>query len=97
MNPNTNNANVNNPNNPGRPITGADIPLMLKARYFGSGLVVGVFLSEPVKGLVSKLTKQVEGFTEKGSEILSQAKNAINTKKDDCCDEGEKCESAGNA
>ena len=82
-----NNNNNTNPN-PSRVITAADIPLALKARYFGSGMVVGVFVSPLVKkamakvqprldGILDALTGQAEGFVEKSSDLVAKAKDIL--------------------
>ncbi len=71
-----------------RPITASDIPMALKARYFGSGLVVGVFVSPLVrKGLaivqpkldtlMDSLTGKAEGLVEKSSDLVAKAKEAL--------------------
>lgn len=77
---NVNANNMNNGNgsngNPGNPvITAADIPLALKARYFGSGLVVGVFVSPLVQKALGKIT--AGSLFEKGSDIVSKARDAL--------------------
>lgn len=81
MNPTNGNTNDN-------AVTSADIPMMLKARYFGSGLVVGVMIAPLVKGLVAKLqpkldslvegvTGQAEGIVEKGNDFMAKAKSIL--------------------
>ena len=86
--PNNGGSNYNGGNYNKPPVTAADIPLLLKARYFGSGMVVGVFISPAVRNLVGRfqpkldslmdtLTGQAEGLFEKGSDIMAKAKDAV--------------------
>lgn len=91
---NNNNGNndggSNNGNNNNRVITGADVPLMLKARYFGSGVVVGAIVSPLLRRTLSKiqpkfdsildnLTGQAEGLVEKGSDLVAKAREVLKT------------------
>lgn len=85
-NNNGNNDGSNNGNN--RTITGADIPLMLKARYFGSGVVVGAIVSPLLRKALTKvqpkfdsildnLTGQAEGLVEKGTDFVAKAREVL--------------------
>jgi len=83
-----NNTNGTNGNGNNQQVTSSDIPLMLKARYFGSGVVVGAIISPMVKRVLAKaqpkldslmdaLTGQAEGIVEKGSDLVAKAKDIL--------------------
>lgn len=80
-----------NPNNQTNTITAADVPLTLKARYFGSGVAVGVLIAPFVKNAVAKvqpmvgelletLTGQAEGLVEKSSDLMAVVRDAMGKK-----------------
>ena len=60
-------------------VTAADLPLTLKAKYFGSGMVVGVLVAPVVQRALSMLPKMQEMLEGLGGEgLVDKAKSMLN-------------------
>jgi len=82
---------VNQTNDPGagkRLVTSADIPMSLKARYIGTGFVMGVISGPTIhktvariaprfSELLDKLTGHAESVVETGADMLAQARDLL--------------------